>query len=64
MIAARWRYAGGLSSWHIVRPADPSTILCGRRVKAGERAAEPPGDERTCERCLLIAAKRNRAVAA
>lgn len=59
--AVRWpkHYRpGSFSSWHLTRP-EASTTVCGRQVPADAiRGDEMPGNEATCERCLLISSRR------
>lgn len=61
-----WQYVRrrpGLS-WHIVRTHTRAfqgwIALCGRRIVMDDNAAlgELPGNEKTCERCAVIAVKQ------
>lgn len=53
-----------IRSWHIIRTwtrvPRRAVTLCGRRAE-GESADTLPMDEKSCESCLRIAAKRSEA---
>lgn len=49
-------------SWHVVltptRMFDTYRTLCGRTVVSRDITGELPGDQKTCERCLLVSVRR------
>lgn len=46
-------------SWHLCNAVASPRTFCGRVIPDGSVvAATFPGDEKTCERCAVIAAKR------
>jgi hypothetical protein len=62
MSAIRWRRGPRWSSWHLLAPDSHEDTICGRIAplrESHETALELPGNQRTCERCSVIASKGN-----